>query len=156
IPEAVGVVDRAIEIDPERAGVYTNLGVLQLAQGDLQQAERAFKRAAEVDDQSVDARVNLANFYRALKRFPDADDVLTRAFAVAPKDLRLNQALASMYVEWNKLPQAEPYLQTVVALANTAESRFALADYMVAVGRLHDAVATLSDVATDNAHFVEA
>lgn len=156
VDDALDVVNRAIEVDPERAGVYSNMGVLQLAKGDHSLAEAAFKRAVAVSPQGVDAYVNLGNFYRAIKRYPEAEDALKRALPFGAKDPRLNRALASLYVEWNKLPEAEPYLKAVVEVDRSQESRFALADYYVAASRLPEAIATLTGLSSEKGQFVPA
>jgi tetratricopeptide (TPR) repeat protein len=156
VDDALDVVNRAIEIDPERAGVYSNVGVLQLAKGDHALAETAFKRAVAVSPQSVDAYVNLGNFYRAVKRYPEAEEALKRALPFGAKNPRLNRAIASLYVEWNKLPEAEPYLKTVVDLDQSEGARFGLADYYVACGRLDEAIAILSELSAEKGRFVSA
>lgn len=156
LDDALDVLNRAIEVDPERAGVYSNLGVLQYAKGDPALAEKAFREAVAVAPRSVDAHVNLGNFYRVVKRYAEAESVLHAALPFGAKDPRLNRALASLYVEWNKLPDAEPYIKTVVDVTNTAQSRMALADYYVACGRLPQAVETLNALAADKAQLVPA
>ena len=63
--DAVGVAGRAVQLDPERAGVYTTLAVFQLAKGDSELAEKAFAKAVTLAPTNADAYLNLGNFYRA-------------------------------------------------------------------------------------------
>ena len=73
LDEGIGVMARAIQVDPEGAGVYANLGVFQLAHGEKELAEKAFTKAVAVAPTSVDAHLNLASFYRAVSRTADAE-----------------------------------------------------------------------------------
>ena len=46
---AISEVEEAIDADPHRIPSYANLGALELAKGNRQSAESAFRRAVEVD-----------------------------------------------------------------------------------------------------------
>ena len=156
VDDAVGVIGQASQVDPERAGVYANLGVFQLAQGDLESAEATFTKALAVAPQSIEALVNLGNFYRAAGRHADAERILKQAYAIDPKDERTNRALGSLYVESNRAAAAEPYFKAVVETSTGPNARFSLSDYYVRIGRYADAVKTLEDLAAAPAQYATA
>jgi tetratricopeptide (TPR) repeat protein len=156
LDEAVNVIERAVGIDPERAGTYTNLGVLELAQGDREQAEATFKRAVDASKGSAESYVGLGNFYRVIAQEVDAEKALKRALDVDPKNVPAHEAIASLYVEWGKAAQAEPYLKSLVSLSPTTEARLALADFYSSVGRQDDAIKTLQDMSADPKQFATA
>jgi tetratricopeptide (TPR) repeat protein len=147
LDEAVNVLERASSLDPDHVGLYTNLGVLELAQGDRSQAEAAFQKAVAVSNGSADAYLALGNFYRATSDYERAEQALKNALARAPQDVSVNQALASLYMEANRVADAEPYLKTVTTLAKDPQSRFALSDYYVSVARYSEAVAAIEPLA---------
>jgi tetratricopeptide (TPR) repeat protein len=149
VDEAVNVIERAVGVDPERAGTYTNLAVLELAQGDRQQAEVAFKRAIDVSHGSADSYVGLGNFYRVVGDEAAAEKALKQALDADPKNVPAHEAIASLYVEWNKSALAEPYLKSLVRLSSTDQAQLALADYYSSVGRQADAMKTLEALAAD-------
>ena len=84
LDEGIGVLGRAVQLEPEGPSVYANLGVFQLAQGDPQLAEEAFTRAVAVAPTSVDAYLNLANFYRAVHKSKEAEATFKQALEVEP------------------------------------------------------------------------
>jgi tetratricopeptide (TPR) repeat protein len=151
--DAVGVLNKAVEMDPERAGVYTNLAIFEFAQGDQAQAEAAFVKATASAPTSAEAHLNLGTFYRVARRYVDSERSLKRAYELEPKNVAINQALASLYVEASRPALAEPYLKNVVAIVNDAKSRFAIANFYIATGRYPAAVQTFEELAKDKATY---
>src|SRR5262249_52445147 len=82
--DAANVAAQAVKVDPERAGVYTNLAVFQMARGEGKEAEEAFTKAVTLAPDSVDAHLNLGNFYRGAGRFAEAERELKRAYQLEP------------------------------------------------------------------------
>jgi len=73
--EALKSIEGAIQLDPQRGRTYSSLALIQLAQGDKEQAEAAFRRAAELSPKDVQVHMALGNFYWAsttVLRVPDA------------------------------------------------------------------------------------
>ena len=155
LDDAVNVVQRAVGIDPERAGVYTNLAVLQLAQQNLDEAEQTFLKAAALNE-SPQSLLALANFYRAVRRAPEAERTLTRAYALAPEDVVVNRTLASFYVESGRGRQAEAFYLRVAKIRGDPPSRVALASYYVSQRRFTEAIAILQEVAADPKQYAAA
>ncbi len=156
LDEAVSVLERAVAVDPERAGLYTNLAVFQMAQGDTAEAEATFKRAVAAGKGSPDTLLGLANFYRASGNFAEGERTLKRALAADPKHVGANQSLASLYIDWDRAGEAEPYLKALLGLSPDAGPEFALADYYESMNRHDEAVRLLEKVAKNDALFTKA
>ena len=150
LDNAVSVIQRASEIDPERAGIYSNLAVFKLAQGQSAEAEAAFKRAVDVSHESTNSLVSLANFYRAAGRPAEAENVLSRAYAKDPKSLAVNETIAGVYLDTGRVTQAESYLRAAVNVSDTPDPRYSLASYYVLVGKYSQAIEVLQALATSH------
>jgi tetratricopeptide (TPR) repeat protein len=147
--DAIDVLGRIIAIDPEAAGVYTNLGVLQLSKGERDAAQVAFTQALAASHNSVDALVGLGNFYRVVEDRKAAEETLKRALAAEPNNISVNVTLASLYVEWNRLADAEACLKKIAATTKDPRSFEALAGFYTSVGRSADAIHVLHGLAAD-------
>src|SRR5262245_18845362 len=156
LDEGIGVLGRAVQLEPEGPSVYANLGVFQLAQGDPQPAEEAFTKAVAVAPKSVDAYLNLANFYRAVHKSKEAEETFQRALEVEPKSVKAYDGLAALYMETGRQTLAEPFFKTLVELGGDERARIALSGYYVSVGRFPDAFKTLEDLATSPKYFAAA
>jgi tetratricopeptide (TPR) repeat protein len=149
LADAVAVAERASELSPNRAGIYTNLGALRLANGDRELAEEAFKKAVAIGGTTLSPRLALSNFYRACGRVADAERALREALAIVPRDADVNRRLGALLIEASRGGEAEPYFKTAAAVLTDTPSQLALADYYITVGRPADALAVLTRVASD-------
>ena len=146
LENAIAVTRRAVELQPDRAGVYANLGVLELAKGDHDEAEQAFAKAVERSPTEPSALISQANFYRAVGNFAAAERSLRRALAVAPTDPRTNRALAVHYLYTNRPDLAEPPLKFLAEGQKDIRARLDLADFYFEMRRFDDARKVLRDV----------
>jgi len=156
LDDAIGVLTRAVTIDPERTALYTNLGVLELANGDRAESEFTFQKAVTISGGSADAYVGLGNFYRAVERRADAEAALKRAVEAGPDNANAHHTLAAFYVETDRAALAEPYLKTYARLSTDPAVRFELANYYATTGRPDEAFRILNDIALDQKQFVAA
>jgi Tfp pilus assembly protein PilF len=60
--EALKSIEGAIQLDPQRGRSYSSLALIQLAQGDKEKAEAAFRRAVELSPKDVQVHMALGNF----------------------------------------------------------------------------------------------
>ena len=151
LDSAITQIEEAITLDPDRSGTYDHLGALQLAKGDPNRAEEAFRKAVQLDGTSVSARLTLAIFYLATRRAAEAEDALERTLEIDESNLTANRALAALYLASNRAAEAEPYLKTVAGQSTNVEARLVLADYYRMMNRPNEAVRILSAVGTDHA-----
>jgi putative PEP-CTERM system TPR-repeat lipoprotein len=151
--EAVDVAQRAALIDPERGGLFGNVGVLEYARGNEEYAERAFLRGIEADPKAVQPRLGLATLYQNLGRLADAERVLHEALALDPNNVTTNGSLADVLIRDRRPKEAEPFLKRVAESAPSTEASLALADYYVGFGRISEAIAILDKVALTSEGF---
>lgn len=91
------LVERAMRLEPRRAGPWLLRGQIDRATGKLERAERAFERAAQLEpssEEGVEAAIALADSYEARGQRDRAVQVLRRAAVRAPKDRRLAEQLS--------------------------------------------------------------
>ncbi|WP_017325658.1 tetratricopeptide repeat protein [Synechococcus sp. PCC 7336] len=87
---AVGLYRRAIEISPEQASLYNNLGVALRQVGDVPAAVAAYRQALELDPNFAQAYGNLTVLLAIEQRWSEALDVLAQAQQVGVTDPQLN------------------------------------------------------------------
>ncbi len=113
---------------------HLNLGLMALARGELELAEREYRTALRLDAAFVPAAVNLADLLRERGKEDDALTVLTEALRVAPRHAALHHALGLALVRAGRREEALASLGRAVELA-PGDARFA---YVLAVA-LQDA-----------------
>ncbi len=65
LDKAISLFEEAIELDPDHAGSYNNLGYAYYKKGDYKQAEKYFKKTLEVDPKHEKAGINLDYLYKS-------------------------------------------------------------------------------------------
>jgi protein O-GlcNAc transferase len=83
---AFQLIQAAIQQRPNEAIYYGNLGVAFEKQGDLQQAEAAFRRALELNPNYSDGFNNLGQILQRSGRYDEATRLLTRALEIKPEN----------------------------------------------------------------------
>ncbi len=84
IRQAIGVDDRrALDIKPDYAETWNNLGAALRQQGEIEEAAAAFARVLAIDPRLVEARNNLGEIYEKTDRLDEAEALLAEA---APED----------------------------------------------------------------------
>jgi tetratricopeptide (TPR) repeat protein len=79
-------LEHAIEIYPQFAAAYNNLGIVDSRLGDRTKEAKDLQRAIAIDSRYLDAYVNLARMDIAENNFSDAESQLTRANSLSPED----------------------------------------------------------------------
>ncbi len=153
---AKAAFDKAIEMQPKRAGTYADLGAVEMLRGDRAKAEAAFMKAIETDENSSVAHLALANFRWATGDLPAAERSLKRALELEPKNIMANRALGNLYMGTRRAELAEPYFRTVADVAPGQEGKFALADYYIRLRKIDSARDVLKPMTADQASYVEA
>jgi putative PEP-CTERM system TPR-repeat lipoprotein len=146
---AVQGMERALASGVPTSGAYSNLGVLQLAKGNREDAEKSFRHAIEIDPQSTMAHLAMANFFWSSAKVAEAERELQQALAIDPANPLTNRALASVYLSSGKFAEAEQYLKKLTELSPDPEHTYLLADYYVAAKRPADAVRVLEPLTAE-------
>jgi len=95
LEQAIVAYKTAIELNPEAAGAYINLGTIYYNLHRLSDAENCYRAAAEIDPQYALAFFNLGNVYDERGSFEDARLNYEKALAIHPQyaDAHYNLAL---------------------------------------------------------------
>ena len=120
------------------------LGLFNLARGDLPGAEMAYREALAIDSQWLPARLNLADVLRAAGREDDARAELTRALEAHPQSADAVHALGLLEARQGNPQQALHWLGRAAGLsAASAHHRFVFAVARHDFGDLDGALLTL-------------
>ncbi len=116
--EAALAYEKAIELDPEYADAYCNLGAVRYNQGQRASARRAFEACLSRAPDHVEANFNLANVLEEAGEDEQALALYRRALATDPlyPDLHINLALLYEKLErmrpacrhWRRYLQIDP------------------------------------------------
>ncbi len=94
---ALAELETARERAPNDGGVLEAIGLLQRAQGRIQDTLATLKKAADLDPLNTEIWIQLALTYAGLRQFDDAHLMVDRALAITPDDLDTLAGKASFY-----------------------------------------------------------
>jgi TolB-like protein len=94
---ALAELETARERAPNDGGVLEAVGLLQRAQGRIQDALATLKKAADLDPLNAEIWIQLALTYAGLRQFEAAHLMVDRALAITPDDLDTLAGKASFY-----------------------------------------------------------
>lgn len=104
--DAMKYLEKAIEINPQRASQWFNLAMCHKALGLTENAITELKIALELKPQYLKPGINLAILYIEKKQFNDSYDVLIKAKNYAPDHPYINGLLAQVYCEMGETATA--------------------------------------------------
>ena len=102
-PQAIQQYQHALQLTPDNAQVYLNMGAAYLDEGDpkaQKDAEQALKKSIQLNP-SYGAYANLANLYLTEQRYAESAELTENALKLNDKD----------YMVWNNLLLAYEWLQ---------------------------------------------
>ena len=146
LPGAIKDMEDALKANAEDGRVLTNLGALQLSQGDSAEAEANFKQALQVSPNSIEARLALANFYLSTKRDAEAERLLNEARTLNSAHIMVNRMLAGFYLTHGRPNEAEAPLKAVAEASKEPQAKILLADYYILLQRYEQAAAVLKPI----------
>ena len=133
------------------------MGALQLAKGDREAAEDAFRRAVDGCARVGSRRtpgLPTSSGPPVNSRKPRRE--FKAALAIEPTSPAVNRAMAAFYISQNRATEAEPYLKSYAEESGTTEARLLLADYYVRGKRVPEATSILSSLGGGAGGFVQA
>ena len=95
--KAEGLLQKAIELEPENADFHFELGNLYVAEENLQAGRFEFERAVMISPRHVAARYNLGLVYRELKLMAEARDQFRRVLELDPVNLKAELQIGYTY-----------------------------------------------------------
>lgn len=90
------LLNKAMTINSDRAELYSNLGLIRMAQGEKREAIKAFRKGLEINNQDAVIGANLGSIYVADKDYSKAELALEIAVRKGTKDIKTlnNYAIA--------------------------------------------------------------
>src|SRR4051812_12505302 len=106
LPEAKKHFQKAIDIYPEYARAYNDLGVVFMRSGERERGRQSFEKAIALDNKYSEALLNLAKVRVAEKNTTVAEELLLRAVANSPANPEMLTVLANVQLMENKYAEA--------------------------------------------------
>lgn len=103
---ALAELETARQRAPNDGGILEFIGLLQRAQGNIQDALATLKKAADLDPLNAETWILLTTTYAGLRQFDEALSMVDRALAIAPEDLNTLAEKASIYQSQGDLDAA--------------------------------------------------
>lgn len=103
---AIDMFTSIIEVEPNNAEIYNNLGLCYTNIGDEEKAEKNYLRCIELNPQIPQCYINLADLYYKQARLGEGINILSYAVDMMPDDLVFRHYLARFYMEDAKLDLA--------------------------------------------------
>ena len=115
---AIALYEEILELDPEYAAAYINLGTIQFHLRQYGRAEQLYRRATEADPAYVLAFFDLGNVLDELERPDESIAAYRQAVALAPHYADAHYNLALAYERKGQCRQALRHWQSYVRLDN--------------------------------------
>lgn len=132
---AIGQIEEAIALAPDRGRSYASLAGVRFAKGDVAAARAAFQRAVEIDPKSVESWLALANFHLTTGATTEAESSLKRVLTLDRSHTLANRGLAALYMSTNRMSEAEPFVRAVADSTGGDAGRALLAEYYLRAGK---------------------
>lgn len=155
--EIVGVLNHAIEINPQRIESYLSLARFYMQQNRAAEAEKTIQKAISVNDKSALGYLEYGRFYSFTNHPAEAEAQFRKAVEVEPANLEARQAIADFYLAQRQSDKAEQAFKDLAqAQGNSSEGLISLANFYVQVGRDADAIEVLQNILKDTPEYAAA
>jgi Flp pilus assembly protein TadD len=135
------------QTNADRPESYLNIGLIQVDQGQLDQAEATYRAAQELQPSFTQAAVNLADLYRLQGRDADGEKTLRQALEADPRNPTAQHALGLSLIRQKRLPEAMTALAEAARLgADNPRYGYVYAVALNDTGQGHQAIETLERV----------
>lgn len=123
------LLNKAIAASPKTGALYSNLGVVQLAQGEQREAIMSFRKALDINDRDSVAATNLGAIYTQEKDFGKAIFALEIAYEQGIRDARVVNNYAITLTAQKKYQKAEELYKAL--LKENSSNREYLLNYAI-------------------------
>ncbi|MHC4734464.1 MAG: tetratricopeptide repeat protein [Planctomycetota bacterium] len=114
--EAVKLLNKALELNPNRPDVYDALGWVAFTKGAHEEAITHWRRALEIGAKLPDLRSSIAFSLMALGRHTEAIEQLKNNVQIFPKSVYSNFLLGQAYLQQKDYENAKKHYQTAIRL----------------------------------------
>jgi tetratricopeptide (TPR) repeat protein len=120
LEEAIGMLEKLIEIEPRNSNGWTALGVAYTRSRDYDRSEKALRQALEIDPENAYALRNLGTLQQ--QATPElALAGLQKAAHLMPNDQRAQYAYAQCLIDLGQEDEADPILERIIAMDRLSE-----------------------------------
>lgn len=123
------LLNKAIVASPKTAELYSNLGIVQLAQNERREAVKSFRKALDINNDDPVAAANLGAIYVQEKDFGKAQVVLETAYRKGVRDARVLNNYAVALTANGKYDKAEDIYKVIIK--DNANNKEAMYNYSV-------------------------
>ncbi len=111
---------KAIDLNPDYAKPYNNIGVVYYAKKDFPGAIRNYQKAVLIDPENLEALNNLAVAYKRTDQLERSKAVLSQALKINPAHAGTHYNLAVLYEGEGEIKSAIHFYQRFVDLASSS------------------------------------
>jgi tetratricopeptide (TPR) repeat protein len=143
--QAIGAYQATLKIQPDKAGAYTNIGVVYYQTNKLDEAIGQFEQALKLDAKDAETHYLLGAAYLQKDMLVDAEAEFNTALTLKPELVPAHIGLGNVYLINKQFDQAVASLEKAIALQpDSPEALFALGQAYASVGRTSDAITALT------------
>jgi len=114
--EAVKLLNKSLELNPNRPDVYNALGWVAFTKGDYEEATTHWRRALKIDARLPDLRSSIAFSLMALGRYTEAIEQLENNIQLFPQSVYSHFLLGQAYLQLKDYENAKKHYQTAIEL----------------------------------------
>ena len=114
--EAIEILNRALEIDPQFASAHYRMGSVYEEWDKKNEAIASYKNVLEIDPENVNARLGLASVYSKLTMNERAIEEYKKVAKTMPADPEIPFKIALEYWYIQKLPETAEYYRKVIEI----------------------------------------
>ena len=126
IESAIEYYKKGLEIDPNYAMIYNNLGLIYFNKKNdkyINEAEECYLKSISINKNLPEPYTNLGSLYRSINKFDEAIASYKKALKINPKFLYAHHNIANIYIALGKFDSAQKHLNNVIDI----NSKFHLA-----------------------------
>ena len=140
-------LEAAIEIDPQFAVAWNELGTIAYQTRKFDRAEECFRQALDLNPAAFEPLVNLGGVLVAVHKLDEAADYNLRAMLARPNDALANSQLGLTYFELARMDLAEKYLERARQIdpAHFSHPQLVLAEIHLRRGERREAAGVLEE-----------
>jgi protein O-GlcNAc transferase len=154
---AVKSYEKAIEIKPDYAKAFYNLGGTYHELEKMDDSIKSYKRSLEIDPDYAEAHNNLGNVFQDLGRLDEAFECFEKALTIKPDYVEVHYSLGVLFQELGKLESMIEHLEYAVTIEpSLSEAHNMLGIAYKELGQFDDSIESYLKALDINPNFSEA
>ncbi|CAK0780525.1 Methyltransferase domain-containing protein [Gammaproteobacteria bacterium] len=137
--EALGAIQKVLELSPENVEAHANLGFLYFQLGRLNEAETCFRQALKIKPNFVEIQVSLGDVLYTLGKLDEAEVSYRRVLAIRPNFAEAVGNLGNILHDLGQLNEAEACFRRALEIKPSIETHYNLGSILQEQGRLDEA-----------------